>query len=312
MGKRLSEQESTFAENAAILCSTVLWGTLWIPLRQLRETGASGASATAVSLMVPLILLLPFALGKWRRILATSWDLGLLAPCLALCFGLYAEGLVRGQVARVILLFYLTPVWSTLLGRFLLGEPITRRRVTTIILGLAGMSVILDVGAKIPVPSTVADWMGLAAGMLWGLSMVYVNRTASHPIFDRLLVQFVFLGPIFFLVTLIPGGTGHAGFEARALLDSASWLVALAVIWMLPVVWLTIFGASRLDPGRVGILLMFEIIVGLTTAALLANEPFGLREITGALLIMGASGIEVTTRPPPPTPRGSDTNSRLS
>jgi len=259
---------------------------LWIPLRQLQETGLGGLSATTASLMLPLILLLPFALGKWRRIVATGWELGLLTCCLALSFGLYAEGLVRGQVARVILLFYLTPVWSTLLGRFLLGEPITGRRVTTIILALTGMGVIFEVGTKMLLPSAAGDWMGLAAGMLWGLSMVYVNRTASRPLFDRLFVQFVFFGPVFLLVTLIPGGSGHLGFEPRALLDSTAWLLAFAVVWMLPVVFLTIFGASRLDPGRVGILLMFEIVVGLATAALLANEPFGLRELTGAVLIM--------------------------
>ena len=287
----------------AILCSAVLWGTLWIPLRQLDKSSLGGASSTTASLLLPLILLLPFALTKWRRIAAAGPELGFLASCLALSFALYAEGLVRGPVARVILLFYLTPVWSTLLGRLLLGELITLRRFVTITLGLAGMAVIFDVWARVPVPSGAADWMGLAAGMIWGLSLVYVKRTASRPLLDRIFVQFVFLGPVFFLVTLIPGGGSHHSLDIPALLDSAPWLLALAVVWMLPVTWLTLFGASRIDPGRVSILLMFEIIVGLSTAALLANEPFGLRELTGAVLIMGASGVEMIAEPRPPGPR---------
>jgi len=287
----------------AILCSAVLWGTLWIPLRQLDKSGLGGASSTTASLLLPLILLIPFALTKWRRIAAAGPELGFLASCLALSFALYAEGLVRGPVARVILLFYLTPVWSTLLGRLLLGELITLRRFVTITLGLAGMAVIFDVWARVPVPTGAADWMGLAAGMIWGLSLVYVKRTASRPLLDRIFVQFVFLGPVFFLVTLIPGGGSHHSLDIPALLDSAPWLLALAVVWMLPVTWLTLFGASRIDPGRVSILLMFEIIVGLTTAALLANEPFGLRELTGAVLIMGASGVEMIAEPRPPGPR---------
>lgn len=301
-GQRVSKRTSTVAEKLAILCSTLLWGTLWIPLRELHEAGLGGASATTASLMLPLVLLLPFALGRWRRIFSAGWELGVLATCLALSFGLYAEGLVRGQVARVILLFYLTPVWSTLLGRLFLGEAITGRRVTTIILGVVGMSVILAVGTEIALPSATGDWMGLAAGMLWGLSMVYVARTASRPLFDRLFVLFIFLGPVFFLVTLVPGGSGPIGFEARAFLDAASWVLAFAVIWMLPVVCLTIFGASRLDPGRVSILLMLEIVVGLTTAGLLTNEPFGLRELMGAILIMSAGAIEATAKPALPGP----------
>ena len=113
-------------------------------------------------------------------------------------------------------------------------------------------------------------------------------------IFDRIFVQFIFLGPIFFLVALITGGIHHTSPGAEALFDSAPWLVALALAWMMPVIWLTIVGASRIDPGRVAILLMFEIIVGLTTAAVLTDEPFGLREAIGAGLILAASGTELT------------------
>jgi drug/metabolite transporter (DMT)-like permease len=287
---------SALAPNAAILCSALLWGTLWIPLRGLGEAGARGAWATVVGFLLPLIVLLPRALRDRRRILAGGWDLGVAGLCLAAAIALYAEGLVRGQVARVILLFYLTPVWSTLLGRLLLGQPITTRRVVTIALGLAGLAVVLGFEGGIPYPRTAADWMGLAGGIVWAFAMLYVGRTASHPPFDRVFVQFVFLGPVFWLVTQIPGGAGGAGPEAQALLRCVPWLLAFAGIWMLPVVWLTIFGASRLDPVRVAIFLMLEIVVGIASAALLAGEPFGAREAIGAVLVLGASGFEITTR----------------
>ena len=42
---------------------------------------------------------------------------------------------------------------------------------------------------------------------------------------------------------------------------------------------------TQLNPGVVGLLFMTEISVGTTTAALFAGEPFGLREITGVILI---------------------------
>ena len=86
------------------------------------------------------------------------------------------------------------------------------------------------------------------------------------------------------------------GPEAEAFLRCVPWLLAFEGIWMLPVVWLTIFGASWLDPVRVAIFLMLEIVVGISTAALLAGEPFGARELAGAVLILGASGVEITAR----------------
>ena len=252
--------------------------------------------STVVGFLLPLILLTPAAASRWRRILAAGWPLGLASICLAVSIALYAEGVVRGQVARVLLLFYLTPVWSTLLGRFLLGEPITGRRIGTIILGFAGLLVIFGVDAGVPAPEGVGDWMGLTAGIAWALAMVNLNRTADRPLFDRVFVQFLFLGPVFFLVALVAGGTPHLSPGAGALLGSAPWLQAFSLVWMLPVMWLTIVGASRLDPGRVAILLMFEVIVGLSTAAVLTDEPFGLREIVGAVLILAASGTELVRK----------------
>ena len=95
------------------------------------------------------------------------------------------------------------------------------------------------------------------------------------------------------LAALIPGGGDAFDLAIRGLIESAPWLAVFGTLWMLPVVWLTIFGASHLGPGRVAIFLMFEIVVGLTTASLLTDEPFGLRELIGAVLISGACGVEI-------------------
>ena len=209
---------------------------------------------------------------------------------------------MRGQVARVMLLFYLTPVWSTLLGRLMLGAPITRRRVATIALGLTGMAVILGVDAGLPVPRSLADWMGLASGMVWGLAMVYVHRSASRGLLDRVFLPLAFLAPAYYLLTLLPGSRDALGVEAAQAANAALLLVGLALVWIVPIVGLTIYGASQLDPGRVAILLMFEIIVGLGSAALLLDEPFGWRETIGALLVAAASLAEFVG----PPARGAD------
>jgi drug/metabolite transporter (DMT)-like permease len=71
---------------------------------------------------------------------------------------------------------------------------------------------------------------------------------------------------------------------------------------------LTLFGAGRLDPGRFAILLMFEIVVALGTAAALTDEPFGAREAIGAGLILASIAVEVrgfgAAAPKPPDAPG--------
>lgn len=281
--------------HGAILASTLLWGTMWIPLRGVNDTGGDGA----LSFLLGLVILLPYALIKGRRILAGGWPLVASGFFLGLSVAFYAEGMVRGEVARVLLLFYLTPVWSTLFARFMLGQPITRRRVVTIILGLAGLAVILGDDAGIPMPRGIADWMGLTSGVFWGLAMVYLQRTASRPTIDRIFIGFLFLAPAYFLVTLLPGSRVSAGVEGVLLADGAMMVVALTLIWLLPVIALTVYGASLLDPGRVAIFLMLEIVIGLASAALLLDEPFGAREIIGAGLIVAAMLAEFLAQDSP-------------
>jgi drug/metabolite transporter (DMT)-like permease len=286
------EPADHLAPSLAILVSTVLWGTLWIPLRHLNAAGLGGPWATAAGFILPLLLLLPFGLIRWRIILAEGWPLAQAGFLMAICIALYAEGLLRGYVARVILLFYLTPVWSTLLAWLLLGDPITRARIVTVVLGLAGMFIVFGVGNGLPVPRTAAEWMGLLSGFCWGLSMVSLRRVAHAAEFDKVFVQFLFVGVLFLLLTLVPGGRPWPVPNPEVFLEAASWLLLFGLVWMPAVLWLTMFGGSRLEPGRVAVLLMLEVVIGLASAALLTDEPFGRRDIVGAICIVAACGSE--------------------
>ncbi len=289
---------SRHAPSAAILSSALLWGTLWIPLRQLDATGLGSAWATGASFALPLVLILPYAAVRTRRIIAGGWPVAAAGLFMAVAVALYAEGVLRGSVARVILLFYLTPVWSTLMGRFMLGEPITGQRIVTIVLGLSGLAVVVGLERGVPLPRSAAEWMGLISGVSWGLAMVYLRRTETMAAFDRVFTQFLFVGPLFLALALIPGGRSLAAPDLQAIAEAAGWLIAFGMIWMLPVVWLTVYGGSRLDPGKVAVLLLVEVVVGLASAAILTDEPFGLRELTGAVLIMAAGGAEIFAKTP--------------
>ncbi len=275
----------------AILASTVLWGTWWIPLRRLDAIGVGSIWATGGGLLVPALALLPVLFIHRRRIAAGRAPLMLGAFFFAAALALYAEGLLRGHIARVILLFYLTPVWSTLLARAMLGQPITGRRMLTLALGLAGMLVILEVDNASPLPRDAGEWLGLASGVVWGLAMVYAQRTPRHPVVDKTALQFVFAALLFAALTAIPGGRD---WSMRIDIDTAAlaWLLAFAFAWNLPVVWLTFYGGGKIEPGRVAILLMMEVAIGIVTASLFTAEPFGLREALGAALILGAGAAE--------------------
>ncbi len=76
-------------------------------------------------------------------------------------------------------------------------------------------------------------------------------------------------------------------------LQKAWYWIAIVALSMLPICYLTIWPATLLSPGRVGMLLMVEVFVGVASAAILTDEQFGLRELAGTMLIISAGVVEV-------------------
>ncbi len=69
-------------------------------------------------------------------------------------------------------------------------------------------------------------------------------------------------------------------------------MLTFMVLLILPGTYASLWGPKYLNPGVVGLLFMTEIVVGAISVAILAGEPFGVREITGVLFIAAASMLE--------------------
>jgi len=55
----------------------------------------------------------------------------------------YVQAIIEGEVMRVLLLFYLAPLWTVFFAHFLLGERLNRYGYTVIALSLGGALVML-------------------------------------------------------------------------------------------------------------------------------------------------------------------------
>mgnify|MGYP003326755406 FL=1 len=102
------------------------------------------------------------------------------------------------------------------------------------------------------------------------------------------------MGGVFVLLaTLLPDGQIISGFNSRILFQTYLIILAFAFIWLLPGYWLITYGQDQVDPGRAGILLMFEVVIGIISAYLIANELISIRELLGALFILSAPLVEL-------------------
>jgi drug/metabolite transporter (DMT)-like permease len=276
----------------AVALAAALWGLWWLPLRGLAEAGLAGPALNAALYGAVSLVLLPLFWRRRRRIATGGLLLlgsgGLFGAALV-CWNL---ALVLGEVVRVTLLFYLAPVWATLLALAVLGERVGRLRIVSVVLGLSGAVVLLGFAGGLPLPRSTGDWLGFSAGLLFALSVTLVRKGAAIDGREQTLVSCAcaaLLSLALLLVLPLPGLAIGSGAVQPAVL---AWAALAALVWLLPCTWLLLWGARFLEPGRVSLLLLLEVAVAAVSAGLLANEPFGLREASGCLLILAAGAVE--------------------
>ena len=284
-----AERPRLVAPETAIAISGALWGLYWIPVRHLQGAGVGvvwmtlGLFVAALAMFVPVLVRYPPARAVFApRMLVT----GLLTGG---AFVLYTVSIVLTEVVAAILLFYLSPVWATVLGRVLLAERLTASRLAALILGLGGLWVVLGGESGVPLPRNAGDWCALTAGVMWALGTLRVHQDASTSSAAHAAALFVGGTAVIAVVVLAPDIAGPAPAVAA---PSAAIVLVLAALSVASA-WGILWGARLLSPGRAGLLLMMEVITGLASAAALAGEPFGVAQIVGSALIVAAPLAEV-------------------
>ena len=103
---------------------------------------------------VPTILLLPVTILRFKSIKIAGISLQITAILSGVVLLCYTLAFLYTDVVRAMLLFYLTPVWSTLLAAILLTKPL-RQRIFAIFLAIMGMLIIFGLGQNFPIPKTL-------------------------------------------------------------------------------------------------------------------------------------------------------------
>ena len=274
----------------ACLYAGAIWGIFWIPVRAINDAEIHGLWSSAIWFAVPTALLFPLVVLRFKSIKAGGLSLQITAFLSGVALLCYTLAFLYTDVVRAMLLYYLTPVWSTLLAAAILREAITWQRVVAIILAIIGMLVIFGLGLSFPIPRNIGDWLGILSGFVWAIAIVRIRKHEAHSAVD-MTIGFFFWSMVtsfvlcFFLVSdQLP--------SIEKVFSVLPWLIPFIAIAVIPGAFASLWGPKYVSPGLAGLLMMTEIIFGSITAALFANEPFGGREIFGIILISAASLFE--------------------
>ncbi len=286
---------STLLPSLAVALSGVIWGLFWIPIRQMDAHGVTSSWSLFLSLGVTALCFLPFFFRQWQKTGRLPWGVLLTGLMSGICIVFYAVSLLLTEVVKTVLLVYLIPVWSTILGRVLLKETITPYRISAVICGLAGLAVILGIAEGIPKFSNIGDLLALIGGFFWSYATVRIRADETAAVWEQVGAFYIGGAAVALVFILFPPPGLAAAPTTEMVFDALFWLIIFIVAY-LPSIFLMFWGAQILSPGRVGILLLTEVIFGVISAAFLAGEPVGWTEIIGTVLIFSAAVIDVSDR----------------
>lgn len=270
-----------------LLSGAAVWGMVWYPFRVLEQAGISGMLSSFLAYAVALLIGLFISGPVWRELrIAGWWGLLLIFSAGWTNFG-YVQAIIEGEVMRVLLLFYLAPLWTIFFAHFLLGERLNRYGYMVIALSLGGALVMLwQPSLGLPLPQNRAEWIGLSAGMSFAMTNVVVRHT------QHLSVAFK-SAAVWFGTALLTGimllYSGDMATQISGISADLWWLLAIIGLVLCATSFAVQFGLTHLPANQAIVLLLFELLFAAVAAYFLANEKMGVQEFVGAVLIVSAS-----------------------
>lgn len=269
----------------AMMTGASLWGVIWYPMRLLEGGGLGGIWLTLTMYGAALVVSLPYTLKAFPEFTRRPGWLALLMISAGWTNLAFVEAVLEGNILRVLLLFYLSPLWATLMGRVFLRERITRVGFASLVIAMSGALLMLwnpVLGA--PWPQGKADWMALTSGFAFAVSIVITRKLHDISIEAKVLsvwagVTILALAMIAFFSIPIP----------QPSLSIFSGAVALGILGILVMTLLVQYGVTHMPVHRSAVLALIELVAGAISQQLLTDEVVTVGEwVGGGLIVLGA------------------------
>jgi len=268
-----------------LLFGAVVWGLIWYPYRLLEQAGIAGVESSFLTYGLALILGGVLFARYWRdigRIPKEAYWIALAAGWTNMS---YVLAVLEGEVMRVLLLFYLAPLWTLILARFVLHEKAGRKGGVVIMLSLVGMLTMLWQAGSWPLPQNWAEWIALSSGLGFAATNV-MTRWAGHLTLKAKSFA-VWAGVCGIALVFLMFEHHSLAFSG---ISFGHWLLMLFMGAMLAMTtWLVQYGVTHTPANRASVIFMFELVVAALSSYWLAGEELTGREWVGGLMIIGAA-----------------------
>ena len=269
----------------------LVWGANW-PILKLGV--AEIAPLTFRALTLPFaglgLLAIAKASGESVRIPRAMWPMvGLLALVNITGWnGLVLFGVREMEAGRSAIIAYTMPVWATLVSLAVLHEPLGRRKAAGLVLGMAGMLVLLGDDLRAIERRPFAALMILGAAFVWACGTVLLRKFQPKIPQNALTGWMMIAGwvPIALVAPLLDPGWRHALDD----LSATAWFAIAYNIAMAGTLahwaWFTL---ARALPVAVSSLASLPVpVVGVFAGMLVLGERPGAAEWLALALVLAA------------------------
>ncbi|KPK69547.1 MAG: hypothetical protein AMJ84_09440 [Acidithiobacillales bacterium SM23_46] len=265
----------------SLLAGATLWGVIWYPMRLLEGEGLSGLWLTLILYGTALVASLPRTWRCFAEFRHHPWLMALLMLAAGWTNIAFVEAVLGGNILRVLLLFYLSPLWATLLGWWWLGERLSRLAWMSLVIAMSGAMLMLwNPALGLPLPQGTAEWMALSSGMAFALSIVTTRRVEAVSVWAKAAAVWlgvVVLAAIIMTALQLPRPPiGLPVFGGAALLGLFGILLMTLMVQ---------YGVTHLPVQRSAVIVLVELIAGAVSQQLLTDEIVTVREWAGGALI---------------------------
>ena len=278
-----------------LLFGACFWGVVWYPYRLMAEAGVSGVASSFYTYFIAVIAACLIFAKHWRGMFSLPTSIVWLSLIAGWTNIAYVLAVIDGHVMRVILLFYLSPLWTLILAHFWLKERTNVKGVLVIFIALLGASIMLyDTAGKsgyLPIPRSTSDWLALSSGIGFALTNV-ITRQSSH-LSIRAKSFAVWLGVI--VVALICLPFLSEAFPTPSFFSANHWLImGLIAVVLLVGTLLVQYGVTQISATRASVIFLFELFIAAIASYFLAGEVMTAYEWAGGLLIVAAAFFAAT------------------
>jgi len=276
-----------------LFISSTGWGLTWLPLKKLNDMGLDSMQLIFIAFISGALVLSPWLYRQYPQWKYKIRFIILIALAGGFANASFQTAIYHGDVVRVMILFYMLPVWSVIGGKIFLKEKIDARRILAVLLSLSGAFIILDVWNTSWQGITYIDFLAIGSGLGLAATNILFRFTQETPLASKVASIFigctVIIGSVLFIQSVFLSAPIK---ELPSNELAISYAMLYGAIYLVLITLGTQWAVTQMEAGRSAIIIVMELVTAVVSIAILTYVDLKAYEILGGILVVSAALLE--------------------